>query len=511
MKKKTLVSAVLAATIMGTTSVSLAAENMFSDVPLDHWAYDAIAKLAEDGIIEGYGDTGFGGDKAITRYEMAQLVAKAQANQENARAVDKAAIEKLQQEFDSELKGEVQDLKKDVADLKSRMSWYGDARVRYLFNKKMNGHDNDNGGRRTQFEERVRLGFWAQIDDNLSVDGRMKLENTVDEDDGWGQARQNFNQYNTADSVYRDQGKFGIDRLSLTWDKGDTKYRIGRNETSLGQGLLWWENPIDGVEVEHKFGDKVTAKVGYGDTAAGGWYQSNLWTLYGDVKVQTSPATSITLAALHNTTNLSYYGSQNTESTIYRPSDGSHIGSVWIDSNGDGVDEEYKVWGNEDGVGVLPTETYSWQDSNYKMNQIALGFNTQLAPKWNWTVEGVTNNVAGMNGEAVNKHGVWSRLKYGNLEWGKANTWHVYGEYFALGNASMDTIGWGHHLNIQGGNASPTSWGDGARGWGIGVGYQLARNTNLELTYYMLKPYDKEAATFDKYQNVGYAALSYSF
>lgn len=497
MKKKTLVSAVLAATIMGTTSVSLAAENMFSDVPLDHWAYDAIAKLAEDGIIEGYGDTGFGGDKAITRYEMAQLVAKAQANQENARAVDKAAIEKLQQEFDSELKGEVQNLRKDVDDLKSRMSWYGDARVRYLFNKKMNGHDNDNGGRRTQFEERVRLGFWAQIDDNLSVDGRMKLENTVDEDDGWGQARQNYNQYSTADSTYRNQGKFGIDRLSLTWDKGDTKYRIGRNETSLGQGLLWWENPIDGVEVEHKFGDKVTAKVGYGDTAAGGWYQSNLWTLYGDVKVQTSPATSITLAALHNVTNLSHYGESTwTERTPVK---------TWCNAHG-----MYDLckWG---GVIDVDKTGNSWQDSGYKMNQVALGFNTQLAPKWNWTVEGVTNNVAGMNGEAVNKHGVWSRLKYGNLEWGKANTWHVYGEYFALGNASMDTIGWGHHLNIQGGNASPTSWGDGARGWGIGVGYQIARNTNLELTYYMLKPYDKAAAAFDNYQNVGYAALSYSF
>lgn len=492
MKKKTLVSAVLAATIMGTTSVSLAAENMFSDVPLDHWAYDAIAKLAEDGIIEGYGDTGFGGDKAITRYEMAQLVAKAQANQENARAVDKAAIEKLQQEFDSELKGEVQNLRKDVDELKGRMSWYGDARVRYLFNKKMNGTSDNAGGRRTQFEERVRLGFWAQIDDNLSVDGRMKLENTVDEDDGWGQARQNYNQYSTADSTYRNQGKFGIDRLSLTWNRGDTKYRIGRNETSLGQGLLWWENPIDGVEVEHKFGDKVTAKVGYGDTAAGGWYQSNLWTLYGDVKVQTSPATSITLSALHNVTNLQYAKS---------------VTNTW--------NEPVEVWNGNTWVGtawVPKSETKDvFTDSNYKMNQIALGFNTQLAPKWNWTVEGVTNNVAGMNGEAVNKHGVWSRLKYGNLEWGKANTWHVYGEYFALGNASMDTIGWGHHLNIQGGNATATSWGDGARGWGIGVGYQLARNTNLELTYYMLKPYDEAAAGFEKYQNVGYAALSYSF
>ena len=135
MKKKTLVSAVLAATIMGTASATMAAENMFSDVPLDHWAYDAVNKLAEDGIIDGYGDTNFGGDKPITRYEMAQLVEKAMQNQENARAVDKAAIEKLQKEFDSELKGEVQSLRKDVDDLKSRMGWYGDARYRYFSNK----------------------------------------------------------------------------------------------------------------------------------------------------------------------------------------------------------------------------------------------------------------------------------------------------------------------------------------------------------------------------------------
>lgn len=476
MKKKTLVSAVLAATIMGTTSVSLAAENMFSDVPLDHWAYDAIAKLAEDGIIEGYGDTGFGGDKAITRYEMAQLVAKAQANQENARAVDKAAIEKLQQEFDSELKGEVQNLRKDVDELKGRMGWYGDARVRYYLNKKMEGHDKDAGGRRTQFEERVRLGFWSQIDDNLTVDGRLKLENTIDEDDGWGQARQNFNQYPTADSTYRNQGKFGIDRMSLVWNKDNTKYRIGRNEVSLGQGLLWWENPIDGVEVEHKFNDKVTAKVGYGDTAAGGWYKSNLWTVYGDVKVQTSPATAITLSALHNTTNL------------------QKTGDAWN--------------------GAANTQGYWWEgQSGYKMNQIALGINTQLAPKWNLIVEGVTNNVDKMENDThgINKHGLWTRVTYGNLVWNQAKTWHVYGEYFALGNASMDSIGWGHHLNIQGGNAGQDSWGAGTRGWGIGVGYQLARNTNLELTYYMLKPYDKAAAGFDNYQNVGCAALSYSF
>ena len=153
MKKKTLVSAVLAATIMGTASVTMAAENMFSDVPLDHWAYDAVNKLAEDGIIDGYGDINFGGDKPITRYEMAQLVEKAMQNQENARAVDKAAIEKLQKEFDSELKGEVQSLRKDVDDLKSRMGWYGDARFRYFANKDQSGNNGNGGtGEKSQFE-----------------------------------------------------------------------------------------------------------------------------------------------------------------------------------------------------------------------------------------------------------------------------------------------------------------------------------------------------------------------
>ncbi|MBQ5651407.1 MAG: S-layer homology domain-containing protein, partial [Selenomonadaceae bacterium] len=222
MKKKTLVSAVLAATIMGTTSVSLAAENMFSDVPLDHWAYDAIAKLAEDGIIEGYGDTGFGGDKAITRYEMAQLVAKAQANQENARAVDKAAIEKLQQEFDSELKGEVQNLRKDVDDLKSRMGWYADARVRYMGNKGQLGTDKPNrhanpDGSKNQFEHRLRLGFLASPDKNLTVDGRLKVENESWKHDGWGSSRGDNSDNHKA---------VELDKLSLNWENAGTNLAV---------------------------------------------------------------------------------------------------------------------------------------------------------------------------------------------------------------------------------------------------------------------------------------------
>ena len=492
MKKKTLVSAVLAATIMGTASVSLAAENMFSDVPLDHWAYDAVAKLAEDGIIEGYGDTNFGGDKPITRYEMAQLVEKAMQNQENARSVDKAAIEKLQKEFDSELKGEVQDLRKDVNELKNRMGWYGDARVRYFGNKSQTLTDDyggDRQGKGATFEQRLRLGFWANPAEHLSVDGRLKVENTTGKSDGWGGERKN-----NFGGVLGNQSKLGLDKLSLIWDNAGTQVRIGRNETSIGQGLIFWENPIDGVDVTHKFGDKVTASIGYGDTSPATWADSTVWSAYANVKVQASPATSFTLGAMHNTTDYKAY----------------HSGSTSV-----GANKEYPVWGNGSQIGSVwipevTTTSEGYDDSKYKMNQISLGFNSQLAPKWNLIGEYVRNNVSAQkDGEQINKNGFWGRLTYGNLKWDTAHTWKVYAEYFSLGNASLDSKGWAHRLNIAGGNADYYSYGNGTKGYGLAFDYQLARNTNLELAFYKLKPYNK--TTFDNYNNMAYAALSYSF
>ena len=74
--KKSLVLAMAMA--LGVTASAYAA-NPFSDVPAGHWAYDSINKLAAAGVIEGYGDSTFGGDKLMTRYEMAQIVAKAMA------------------------------------------------------------------------------------------------------------------------------------------------------------------------------------------------------------------------------------------------------------------------------------------------------------------------------------------------------------------------------------------------------------------------------------------------
>ena len=71
------------------------ADNPFVDVPADHWAYESIAKLEQAGVVEGYGDNTYRGNRLMTRYEMAQIV---------ARAMSKGAkVDKLAAEFKEEL------------------------------------------------------------------------------------------------------------------------------------------------------------------------------------------------------------------------------------------------------------------------------------------------------------------------------------------------------------------------------------------------------------------------
>jgi hypothetical protein len=111
---------------MRYTAVALAAALMFAmvapafaqpfaDVPTNHWAYDAIAELAAKGLVEGYPDGTFKGDRAMTRYEMAMVVARLLARIESIQIpaptpagptvtpTDLASIQRLINEFRAEL------------------------------------------------------------------------------------------------------------------------------------------------------------------------------------------------------------------------------------------------------------------------------------------------------------------------------------------------------------------------------------------------------------------------
>lgn len=53
---------------------------LFPDVPSNHWAYEAVSDLSHRGLVEGYPDGTFGGDRLLTRYEFAQIVYRALQN-----------------------------------------------------------------------------------------------------------------------------------------------------------------------------------------------------------------------------------------------------------------------------------------------------------------------------------------------------------------------------------------------------------------------------------------------
>ena len=53
---------------------------LFPDVPSNHWAYEAVSDLSRRGLVEGYPDGTFGGDRLLTRYEFAQIVYRAIQN-----------------------------------------------------------------------------------------------------------------------------------------------------------------------------------------------------------------------------------------------------------------------------------------------------------------------------------------------------------------------------------------------------------------------------------------------
>ncbi len=111
---KSLATLVLTASLVLGALVAMVAQapaTPFADVPANHWAYQAIASLAADGLIEGYTDAQFKGDRPLSRYEMAVLVArviaKVQAN--GAGYASKVDLDKLQKLIDA-LKDELDSL-----------------------------------------------------------------------------------------------------------------------------------------------------------------------------------------------------------------------------------------------------------------------------------------------------------------------------------------------------------------------------------------------------------------
>lgn len=236
--KKNFAPILTAAVILGMTSSGFAAANPFSDVPSGHWAYNAVTKLASEGVIEGYGDGTFRGNRNITRYEMAQMIARAlaKAPQSNMSAATRADLDKLAAEFRDELDS----LGVRVAELEKhadKVKWTGEIRYRYNHDKSTNTDGTKTTSIRNQMQ--IRLFPTAYINENWTAKARFTATN-------------NFRADSTTDAA-------------LTYVYAEGKY--GKFTIDLGRMPLF-SNADKGMVVDDNFsggriiyGDKVKLQV----------------------------------------------------------------------------------------------------------------------------------------------------------------------------------------------------------------------------------------------------------
>ena len=238
--KKSLVLAMAMA--LGVTASAYAA-NPFSDVPAGHWAYDSINKLAAAGVIEGYGDDTFRGDRLMTRYEMAQIVARAMAKGAN--------VDKLAAEFADEL----DKLNVRVAALEKKsdnVKITGAIRYHYKYSKK--SADGQDSNKLHENGLRTRLVFTGKVNDNWKYVGRLENQQMFHNDDDPG--------------------------VNHVGEDGDTRFNIAKLEGRLG-GVKVIAGRDNDVFVNGYIydGEYDAVKLSYGDK----WYVSGAYGKLTDV------------------------------------------------------------------------------------------------------------------------------------------------------------------------------------------------------------------------------------
>ena len=219
--KKSLVLAMAMA--LGVTASAYAA-NPFSDVPAGHWAYDSVNKLAAEGVVDGYPDGTYGGDKLMTRYEMAQIVAKAMAKGAN--------VDKLAAEFADEL----DTLGVRVANLEAKadnVKITGEVRYHYT------DTNDDFNGYKTAL--RTRLYVNGQINEDWTYIGMLENNQNLKNDAG--------------------DEKVSFQRAYVNGKLGGLDIQAGRYSKALGEGNVY-DNRFDGIQASYGKDVKLTA--GYG-------------------------------------------------------------------------------------------------------------------------------------------------------------------------------------------------------------------------------------------------------
>lgn len=159
------------ASCFACAAVTVSAANPFTDVSADDWAYQAVASLSDEGVIDGYPDGTFRGDKHVTRYEIAQIVARLMAKEDTLNASQKETLAKLSSQYANELK----DLGVRIAELEKKRG--ATDLITELRVQSIDRYDNvfkGNVQKHNEISTRVRLNTITPVNDRVHLYGQIE-------------------------------------------------------------------------------------------------------------------------------------------------------------------------------------------------------------------------------------------------------------------------------------------------------------------------------------------------
>lgn len=262
------------AALFAATAFNVSAANPFADVDTSSWAYQAVSQLSDQGVVDGYPDGTFKGDKNVSRYELAQIIARLMAKEESLNDSQRATVQKLSVEYAGELQSlgvRVKELEKKTGNLSN---------ITEIRVQDIPRYDNvykDNKSSHDELSLRVRLNTMANVNDRSTVYSQLETTMSMNGSTPFAPNRQDWSSRESSDSDktrtgYGD-GDFHMNRLWATYHFGkkqDTsKLPFGPSKNLIGIGQFPVKMGVTGYTYDGQF---KGAFISFGDYRQGGHF-----------------------------------------------------------------------------------------------------------------------------------------------------------------------------------------------------------------------------------------------
>lgn len=260
------------AALFATAAFTVSAANPFADVDTSSWAYQAVSQLSDQGVVDGYPDGTFKGDKNVSRYELAQIIARLMAKEESLNDSQKAMVQKLSAEYADDLQNlgvRVKELEKKTGNLST---------ITELRVQDVPRYDNvykDNKSSHDELSLRVRINTMANVNDRSTVYSQLETTMSMNGSTPFNPNRQDWSSRESSDADktrtgYGD-GDFHMNRLWATYHFGkkqDTsKLPFGPSKNLIGIGQFPVKMGVTGYTYDGQF---KGAFISFGDYRQGG-------------------------------------------------------------------------------------------------------------------------------------------------------------------------------------------------------------------------------------------------